>query len=474
MAHEEFRRNLTALCRERFGSDAEIAELQRLSGGANMESWSLRYGDHRLVLRRMPGGVADVAELDDNLGTISLDAQADLMGSASRAGVTVPAVLAKLEPHHGLGDGFLMARVEGETLPHKILGKAEFADAETKLTAQCARELARIHSLDPAALPAELRYLAPLEVVMEQERKYRGLKAAIPIFEFALGWLRRNAPEPTEPTVLHGDFRMGNLMIDASGITAVLDWELAHLGDPAQDLAYLCTPSWRFGHYDKPVGGFDRIEALLAAYRRESGRDIGLDRLRYWLVFSTLWWGLVCLAMGQLWRSGADRSLERAVIGRRVSEVEIDLLLLFEEQLGLDGRPKLRWDMPGESSPEGEITCSELLTALGEWTRQAVQPAVADHRLFEARVAGNALGMLRRHAEWGADFDRAGRFRLASIGMDHASLCTALGNDAIVPDDAIWDHLRLAALERLAIDQPGYAGFREAKRRWCEHAAGTR
>lgn len=469
MLPDSLEEKVLLLCHEAFGEGSQLEELVRLSGGANMESWALRYGDRAMVLRRLPGGSREAMGGDDNLGAISLAAQADLIEAAGAGGVTVPTVLARLEPRHGLGEGFVMSRVEGETLPHRILGQPGFAAAEAQLTQQCARELARIHALDPASLPDELQYLPPLELVRAQAEKYRETGALLPVFDFTLGWLRQNAPPATAPAVLHGDFRMGNLMIDASGLTAVLDWELAHLGDPARDLAYLCAPSWRFGHYDKPVGGFDRIDALLQAYREHSGRDIEPARLRYWLVFSTLWWGVVCLTMGELWRSGGDRSLERAVIGRRVSEVETDLLLLFEKVLGLDDRNGLTWEPPSERAFEGEIDYAELLTALGEWNRESVQAVTRGHQQFESRVAGNALGIARRHARWGGNFERASRDRLLALGMDHAALCRALADGEIgLEDDAVWNHLRLSALERMTIDQPRYAGLAQARQRWCQ------
>jgi aminoglycoside phosphotransferase (APT) family kinase protein len=457
---QDFDDRLAAACREVLGGEHSVEELARLSGGANMESWALRYGEHRLVLRRLPGGAtAPGAELD----AISLDAQAALIEVARRGGVSVPAIVACLEPRHGLGEGFLMQRVEGETLPQRILGKPLFAAAQAQLVQQCARELARIHALDPACVPVELRCLEPAQQVQEQERRYRECGAMLPVFDYAFGWLERHAPRPVAPVVLHGDFRMGNLVIDAEGIAAVLDWELAHRGDPAQDLAYLCTPSWRFGHYEKPVGGFGTIEELLEAYARESGRAIEPARLHWWLVFSTLWWGMVCLAMGQMWRSGVDRVLERTVIGRRVSEVEIDLMLLFDR-----GTPAgLQWTPPPAPAATGEIACEELLAASGEWVSGSVLPASAGHARFEARVAQNALGIAQRHAAWGAEFAHAEAARLATLGLDHGTLCRDLRAGRLAPDVAgVREHLSLRALERLSIDQPQYAGLREACRRW--------
>ncbi len=466
MSSDSFEQKLLQFCQEAFAGEGPLAELRRLTGGANMESWSFRYGDRNMVLRRLPGGVATPLA-EESLGAISLAAQADLIEAADRAGVTVPGILARLEPRHDLGEGFIMARIDGETLPHKILGRPEYARAESALTRQCARELARIHALDPSLLQGESPYRSPSQVVAEQQARYREAGAQLPVFDFALGWLARNAPPAAEPAVLHGDFRMGNLMIGREGITAVLDWELAHLGDPARDLAYLCTPSWRFGHYDKPVGGFDQIDALLQAYRQESGRDIDPARMRYWLIFSTLWWGMVCLTMGGLWRSGADRSLERAVIGRRVSEVETDLLLLFEEELGCGDR-RLAWRALEDEPAWGEIDYPELLTALGEWNRQVIAAGSSGHQLFEARVAGNALGIAQRHARWGQAFGKACSERLQVIGLDRAGLCRALASGEIgLEDHRVWDHLRLSAMERTSIDQPRYAGLQRAMELWC-------
>ena len=458
---------LAILCRERFGAAATVEALRRLSGGANMETWAFDCAGRELILRRMPGEGA-IADSEMGLGSISLAAQADLMELARAGAVSAPAVIARLAPRHGIGEGFVMARVAGETLPHKILGKPEYAKAEAVLAEQCARELARIHALDPRALPEPLAERSPRELVEREEAKYRRIGAALPAFDWAFGWLLRNTPTPVAPVVLHGDFRMGNLLIGPEGIGAVLDWELAHLGDPAQDIAYLCVPSWRFGHYARTAGGFDSLEALLTAYTRESGRQIEPGRLRWWLVYGTLWWGMVCLSMGQFWRSGEDRSLERAVIGRRCSEVELDLLLLLDEELGLTGNTRdLDWQPPAEPAFAGDIHGAELLAAIGEWARDSVQAGASGHALFEARVAGNALGMARRAACWGGGFAAAEAAGLAAMGLDHAAFCAGLRSGHIAPGDGpVWTHLRRRALQRIAIDQPAYAGYRRALARW--------
>ena len=143
--------------------------------------------------------------------------------------------------------------------------------------------------------------------------------------------LKRNAPPPVAPVLVHGDFRNGNLMIHPDdGLRAVLDWELAHIGDPAEDLGWICVNSWRFGAYDKPVGGFGQYEQLLEGYNAAGGRDISVERIQYWQMLGSMKWGIMCMTMYQSFATGADASIERAMIGRRTSETEIDLITLLE------------------------------------------------------------------------------------------------------------------------------------------------
>ena len=429
-----------------------------------MESWAFTYGNEDFVLRRLPGGLsAD----DDGLRGVSLATQADIIELARTAGVTAPQVRGRLARGDELGEGFIMAKAEGETLPHKILGNPEFAEAESRLTAQCARELATIHRIGMNPLLQSLEYFSPAELIRVQKDKYHEIGGQIPIYDFAFHWLEQNAPDASDKYLVHGDFRMDNLMIDRGGLSAVLDWELVRLGDPVQDLAYLCTPSWRFGHYEMAAGGFDSAESFLRAYAEASGAEVDPDRFRFWLIYSTLWWGVACMVMGQIWRSHGDRSLERTVIGRRVSEVEIDLSLLFEEILPDALAAPLDWSAPDRQEVTGETGHGELLSALEEWNGQHVLPGLEGHDKFQARVAGNALGIARRQVEWGPGFRDAARARLAAIGYDHRQLCDGLSNgDIAITNPAVWDHMRLSALERLSIDQPKYAGLKVALNKW--------
>lgn len=467
MTDAEFEEKLAALCTDRFGGGA-LSGLSRLSGGASMESWAFEYAGRAMVLRRLPDEMAERGGDADPLTAISLETQAELIELARGKGVTAPEVLAVLEERDDCGTGFVMARAEGETLPHKILGNPHFAKAEAQLTGQCARELATIHAIDPAELPEDIKQVTLEMLLAEQEQSYREISGAIPIYDYAFHWLEANVPDPAEPKLLHADFRMGNLIIDQEGISAVLDWELAHLGDPMEDLAYLCTPSWRFGHYEKVAGGFDSAENLIAAYEAASEAAVDRDRFDWWLIYNTLWWGIACLRMGHSYRDGTAHTLERTIIGRRASEVEIDLLLQFEPMR--DGEcPPLDWAEPPLLPEDGEVACAEILNALLEWTRNKVFPGKEAHALFEARVANNALGIAQRHAAWGQYYADGAAERLNDLGTTHTDLCAALrAGERGLNDLALWNYLRHNALNRLSIDQPKYGGFRVATDRWVK------
>jgi aminoglycoside phosphotransferase (APT) family kinase protein len=251
------------------------------------------------------------------------------MQRAYDAGVPSPRVLHVLEPDDQLGSGFIMDRIAGETIPRKILRDEKFASARPKLARQLGGILALIHELPLAQLPKLRRMTAAAEIA-ELERDYRGFDWPRPVFELALRWLRDHDFGPSDRvTLVHGDFRHGNLVIGPDGVRAVLDWELAHLGDPMEDLGWICVNSWRFGEIDEPVGGFGSRDELFAGYESAQGYKVDPERVMFWEVMGTLRWGVMCCGMMQRFRAGPEHSVERAMIGRRASETEIDLLRLL-------------------------------------------------------------------------------------------------------------------------------------------------
>lgn len=304
-----------------------VTAATKLSGGASQETWSFEIvhpsGNLGAILRRAPKGYGAAPTR-----AAGLAAEARLMQLAYEAGVPSPRVLHVLEPEDDLGTGFIMARVEGETIARKILRDAEFASARPKLARQLGQIAATIHGLPRTKLP-ELRRLTATAEIGQLAREYQSLNWPKPVFELALRWLTDHDPGPPQQEMLvHGDFRHGNLIIGSDGVRAVLDWELAHLGDPMEDLGWICVNSWRFGEIDKPVGGFGPREQLFAGYE-EAGRKVDADRVKFYEVMGTLRWGVMCGGMMQRFRLGPDHSMERAMIGRRASETEIDLLRLL-------------------------------------------------------------------------------------------------------------------------------------------------
>ncbi len=431
---------LSALMARALGVDGTAQALTRLSGGANMESSSFSFDGHDYVLRRAPSAEFMAGR------AFGHDVEAALVIAARAAGVTAPKVVAILTDADGIGTGYVMRKVDAEVNPAKIL-----ANPPPSLIIDIARELARIHAIQTFPNLPTLNTATAIEELATRFEAYGGDR---PIMALAIKWCRDNVPEPSTAVLVHGDFRMGNLMVDADGLAAVLDWELAHLGDPHEDLAYGCMTVWRFGHVDKPAFGIADLEQYFAAYESESGTIVDRARFRFWLIYRTLWWALGCLQMGDIWRLGIDKSLERAVIGRRTSENELDLLLLLEEDAPETQALPIRIDPPAPARRQGEPSTVEMLEAIRDWVETDVKPGREGRSKFMAAVAMNALGMLIREAENPvAVHDKAlsddillGRKTLASPGL--------------------LAQLRKNALSKLGNDVPKYAALKTAEERW--------
>ena len=325
---DDFETALLTLVRRVLPGVRALDNLVRLSGGASQETWAFDIAGvspapHRMILRRSPPGYTAPFR------AAGIETEATLMQLAHEAGVPSPLVRHVLVPQDNLGRGFLMDRVEGETIPRKILRDEAFANIRPKLATQLGGILARIHAIDKNKLP-KLRHVTAANELAELKAAYKKDGQPRPVFDIAFHWLEEHAPKDAiHETLVHGDFRHGNLMIGPDGVRAVLDWELAHAGDPIEDLGWVCVNSWRFGNIDKPVGGFGEVADLAEGYRAAGGENVDLDRVKYWETFGSLRWGVMCLGMLARFNSGEDRSVERAVISRRASENEIDLLRLL-------------------------------------------------------------------------------------------------------------------------------------------------
>jgi aminoglycoside phosphotransferase (APT) family kinase protein len=305
--------------------DADPGELSLsvIPGGASRETWLVEGGAERWVLRRDPEGSVSLVPIED---------EHDLIALALNAGVRVPEPLA-FEPAGGrVGTaGMLMSFVPGTSVAPRILRKPEYEEARARLPGQLAEALARIHAIDPATLDGVLpepQGDPALEQISEWERQLDEIGEPLPAVELGLRWLRANAPSPAEPRLVHGDFRLGNFIVDKSGLGAVIDWELAHLGDPAEDIGWLCIRSWRFGNDDRPVAGVGDLDEFLAAYEAAGGLAMDRDRIRYWEAFGNVKWAVICARQAHDHLSGVRHSHELASLGRRICEPEWDLLQL--------------------------------------------------------------------------------------------------------------------------------------------------
>jgi aminoglycoside phosphotransferase (APT) family kinase protein len=292
----------------------EITNLRRLSGGASRDTWAFELDGAPLILQQeRPGAVRTGG---------GMRSEAALLRAAAVAGVPVPRL--RVDGTHHERPFIVTEAVEGETIPRKILRDDEWVEARPKLAAQCGEALAAIHRIPTEAAP-DLEH-------QDQITQYRSALDALgephPAFELGFRWLERNRPPSTRVVVVHGDFRHGNLIIGPEGLRAVLDWEIAHLGDPMEDLAWLCVKAWRFGA-PLPVGGFGKYEELFGAYGAAAGVEVDPEAVRWWEVLGTLKWGVMCIMQASAHLNGFSRSVELAAIGRRVCEQERDLLELL-------------------------------------------------------------------------------------------------------------------------------------------------
>lgn len=303
-----------------------IVSARKLTAGASADTWLLACAEgQQLVLRLDSGGEA----FGGSAGKVA-EARAQQLGG--QAGAPVAEVVDIFEQHPQLGSGYLMAFCEGESLGNRILKEERFELARTKLTEQCAQALAAIHSVSAE----QAGFLAVSGAAEQLDFLYRvhlDYAEHLPVFSAVYGWLRKHLPTPEKPVLVHGDFRLGNFLVDEQGLAAVLDWELVHLGDPLEDLGWLCVKAWRFQKPENPAGGFGSYQALIDAYQAASGRPVDLWRLKYWQLFGTFRWGVICQYQAYTHLRGDVRSLERAAIGRRVAETEYDMLLLLNELL---------------------------------------------------------------------------------------------------------------------------------------------
>jgi aminoglycoside phosphotransferase (APT) family kinase protein len=424
----------------------------RLSSGASRTTFALSTSSGRELVAQLERG-----------GKLSGDTppQARLLEAAAHAGVPVPVVVAHGRDDPVLGEAWTVVEaLAGTTDPKQILSGDGVPGGE-ELIEQIAAALAAVHRMpaDPALAPEVADPLALLRTMHDR------LGEPHPVFELAFRRLESSRPASGPPTLVHGDFRMGNLMVAAHGLTGVLDWELAHVGDPAEDLGWLCVPAWRFDRPDLPAAGLGTREQLLAAYERHAGRNLDAATLAWWELAGTLRWGVICVMQAHVHLSGAAHSIEHAVIGRRACEVEWDLLALLDAQHVSSSAPQHAAESAGGAGDEvhrprlhDRPTALELLAAARRTLGDDVLPQVEGRSAFQLRVTMRALGMVARELDGAERHARVHQQALHSLGVrDEPELAAAVREGALEGrEQELLAALRGTVRAKLEVANPGY------------------
>lgn len=437
---------------------AQLIDVQQLTAGASQQTFriSVRHREGHeanYALRRAQPGLER-----SSYGQVSPSVEAELLELASSAHVPVPKVIESLHSTDGLGDGYLMEWLQGETMGQRIVKLPELQSARENLAFECGQALARIHAIEvPNQLQEALHSVSPEELVRETWEAYITLETPQPMIDFTAQWLLNNLPPESDIALVHGDFRNGNLMVAEQGITAVLDWELCHLGDPMRDLGWLCVNSWRFGRRDLPVGGFGTVDELVAGYEAQAGTCIDRDALHFWEVFGSFWWSVTTLGMAQTWRTGETPSVERPVIGRRSSEAQMDCVhLLIPGDIDSALLQRQQTELP---------TSVELVNSVRTHLKTSVLQNLDGADKFLLRVAMNSLAIAERELQLTPTLESEELSRLmALVGEGELAelrwrLVHALRSGEFPNDSRLYEHLRLSVAGRLSIDQPTYSAL---------------
>ncbi|MGZ5396139.1 MAG: phosphotransferase family protein [Mycobacterium sp.] len=309
---------LEAVLRPALGDDVVVENLRALTGGASRTTWAFdAVTDERQALILRTGPPDDVHA--------SMELEAAVQQRAAAAGAPVPQIVTADNSAAALGNPYLICNaIAGETIVRRIYRTLDDAGRD-RLLRQCAQALADIHRADPADLG-----LTESDQLSEWRDRLDEMGDTTATFEWAFRWLAANRPSPSPHVLVHGDFRMGNLIVDESGLAAVLDWELVSTGEVYEDLAWFCIRAWRFGApEDLGAGGLGNIESFLSAYESAAGTELDREVFRWWLTVATLRWGVICRFQAERHLSGQSPSVELAAIGRRVAETEWDVLDLL-------------------------------------------------------------------------------------------------------------------------------------------------
>jgi aminoglycoside phosphotransferase (APT) family kinase protein len=325
-----------AALESQLGAAVTLTAFAALTGGSSQEAWLVE----GLVAGTTPPRALDLVmrrDLGGAFTTLALSRQReyDVLRAAFAGGVLAPEPIA-FAPDVAGEAAIFMQRIDGEAVGRRVVTDPALADARAALPAQLGAQLAKIHAIDYRAAGFDRTLLHPAAGVAPSTMELDRLTAELdaigephPAIELGLRWLRRHEPAPPDTlTFVHGDFRIGNVLVDARGLTAVLDWEFAHIGDPAEDAGFICARPWRFGGDALRLGGVGDVPPFLEAYARASGRRLDPVRVAWWEVYGNVKWAIGALGQAHRHLSGIKPSIELASIGRRCAEMEYEIVHL--------------------------------------------------------------------------------------------------------------------------------------------------
>jgi aminoglycoside phosphotransferase (APT) family kinase protein len=340
---EELRKRIEAHLSSAAHASARVTTLEKLAGGACQDNYVVVVefgsgelaGERKLVLR---------SDARTSLpGSLDRTKEHDVIHAAVEAGVRTPEArwLAR-DLTRPSSSAYFLDWVEGEAIGRRVVGSPKLAVARERLPAECARELAKIHTITPVTHPSLFAqgsgFAATGNAAMDALGFLRSMLETLveprPALELAFRWLHDNAPTKTEIALVHGDFRTGNLMVTPEGLSAVLDWEFSRWGTPAEDLAWMCVRDWRFGQLRLAAGGFATRARFYEEYERASGRRVDPHEVSYWEVMGNARWAAASLHQGERYMSGGDSDIELVGVARRAIEMEYEALRLIERGAG--------------------------------------------------------------------------------------------------------------------------------------------
>ncbi len=303
----------------------KIKQMIPLTGGASADiNRIILDNNDELIVRR-------TLSQEKSMMAIPKILEAKIQKVVKKNGAPVPAIIIEFSEGEEIGEGYVMEAIPGETIPRKILRDEKFATAREKLPFEIGKSLAKIHQtqLEDLTVLDQVTFSDSLEKLFQV---YLSFNQPQPVFDLAFKWLEAQELIEYGDVLVHGDFRFGNFIISEENLESIIDWELAHIGNPMEDLGWLCVRSWRFGNVEKRVGGLGDIKDLIAGY--ESNSDIKIDesQLDIWQLYGSLRWGVICMMQTFAHLSGMVNSVEKAAIGRRVSETEFDLMNMIKHK----------------------------------------------------------------------------------------------------------------------------------------------